>query len=378
MKLWPWQINSKYPMRAGILLLSLLCLQTACTTLDPRRVDIKLQKTMPKMKITSYTQALNNLGIMTEIYDTPQMKIMCKPLGDNTGSSMSTGYEIPRDITEMMKSTLNTIGGKVTFIPYDPSFMQNQMLTGYSSFGNKIIPDVVLTGGITEFDRGLMTRGENTDASLGGDFKGLPQDMPSTSVDLRYSAGKKWGLARITLDFNLLDFMTMAGIPKKNTVNTMEVRKALSEQELGISLFGQSFGGKGSIKKVQGRHAAIRLLVELSVIQLVGKHLKLPYWRLLGPDAQPDRYVMEQIANYYRYMNQSEIIAVVQGWLYLYGFDVEITAQMDKKTLKALQSVCKKYDPEKKKISFRDFTYIYLNIPITPETKRRMEMAGWR
>jgi hypothetical protein len=360
------------------LCVGLFVLQTGCTTLDPRKVDVKMKKTAPRMKITSYTQALGDLGIMTEIYDTPAMKIMCKPLGDQTGSSASTGYEIPRDITEMMKSTLNTIGGKVVYIPYDPGFMQNNQMTGYSAFGNKIVPDVVMTGGITEFDRGLETRGENSDGSFGADFSGLPQDMPSTAIDMRMSSSSKRGLARITLDFNLVDFIKMTGIPKINAMNTMEVRKAMSNRELGISLFGQSFGGKGSIKKVQGRHAAIRLLVEISVIQLVGKHLRLPYWRLLGPDAKPDRYVMEQIANYYRYMNQSEIVAVVQGWLYLYGNDLEVTAQLDEKTVAALQKVCPEFDVTKKMISFKEFTNVYMNIPISYETKRRMDMANWR
>lgn len=357
--------------------ISMIGLIPACASIDPREVDVELQESLPQMKVTSFTNALNDLGIMTDIYDTPSMKIMCKPLGDNTGSSSSTGYEIPRDITEMMKSTLNTIGGKVTFIPYDPSFIQNTVMTGYGALGNKALPDVVLSGGVTEFDRGLMTRGSNTDGSLGADFSGLPQDMPSTAVDMRLSAASKWGLARITLDFNLLDFNTMTGIPKINTVNSMEVRKALSNKEVGISLFGQSFGAKGSIKKVQGRHAAVRLLVETSVIQLVGRHLRLPYWRLLGSDAKPDRYVMEQIANYYRYMNRSEIIAVVQGWLYLYGHDVAVTAQLDEPTQKALKIVCKDIDLTNNEIGFKHFSHIYLNIPINAETKRRMEMAKW-
>ena len=46
------------------------------------------------------------------------------------------------------------------------------------------------------------------------------------------------GLARITLDFNLLDFQTMAGIPRMNTTNSMEVSKAMAEREIGITLFG--------------------------------------------------------------------------------------------------------------------------------------------
>jgi len=352
---------------------------TSCASLDPRQPQVDLPESKPYAKTTSYTQALNKLGMMTEIYGAPAFKIQSNPIGDNTGSSGSTGAEIPRDITEMMKSALNSIGGKVIYIPYDPSFIQNQVVTGYSNFHNKVIPDVVLTGGITEFDRGLEARSSNTDASLGYEFDGMPDNftLPSKAMELRYSQGAKSGLSRITLDFNMLDFQSMTGIPKMNTTNSMEVTKALNEQELGVSIFGQSFGGKGNVKKVQGRHAAVRLLVELSMIQLVGKHLRLPYWRLLGEDALPDAFVMEQMADYYQCLSKAEIVANVQEWLYLYGYEVSITGQLDAATRKALQQLGQHCDPAKPTLDFETFTYVYLNIPITADAKRRREIAAW-
>ena len=62
---------------------------------------------------------------------------------------------------------------------------------------------------------------------------------------VQYGGNAKAGLARITLDFNLLDFKRMIGIPKMNTTNSMEVGKALKGKELGVSIFGLSFGRKG-------------------------------------------------------------------------------------------------------------------------------------
>jgi lysozyme family protein len=290
---------------------------------------------------------------------------------------MSTGGEIPRDITEMMKSSLNSIGGNIVYIPYDPAFIQNQMVTGYSGFENKLIPDVILTGGITEFDRGLETRGENTDASLGGEIeKGVPSWLPSQNVGLKYGGADKAGLARISLDFNLIDFQTMSGISKMNTVNTMEVRKAVSGKELGISLFGQTFGLKGSIKKVQGRHAAVRLLVELSMIQIVGKHLVIPYWNLLGEEALPDKVVMKALAKYYYSLNDATAVASVQEWLYLYGYDVPQDGVIDASTQQALSELNQSFDAAAGKIGLDTFRNVYINIPITQETLGRRGMLA--
>jgi hypothetical protein len=346
----------------------------SCAGADPRKVDVELETTPPEAKVTSYTEALGQLGLMTEIYGTQVLKIQSNPIGDVTGTSMSTGGEIPRDITEMVKSSLNSIGGNVVFIPYDPAFIQNQMVTGYSNFENKVIPDVILSGGITEFDRGLVTRGENTDVSAGTEIKGVPEALPSGDVKLRYGGSGKQGLARITLDFNLLDFETMTGIPKMNTVNTMEVHKAVAGKELGISLFGQTFGLKGSVKKVQGRHDAVRLLVELSMIEIVGKHLALPYWRLLGDDARPDKVVMDAISRYYYSLTQPDVVASVQEWLYLYGYDVPISGVLDETTAAALKEVYPSFDPSTGVIDEDTFTYVYVNIPVDNQTLARRQM----
>ncbi len=350
----------------------------SCSTIDPREVDVELPETAPTAKITSYTEALPKLGLMTEIYSTDILRIQSNPIGDVTGASQSTGSEIPRDITEMIKTTLNSMGGNVLFIPYDPAFIQNQQVTGYSNFENKEIPEVVLSGGITEFDRGLTTRGENTDVSLEAEIKSLPGDfLPSKNVGLRYGDEGKAGVARITLDFNMLDFQTLAGIPKINAVNTMEVLKAVAGKELGISLFGQNFGFKGTVKRVQGRHHAVRLLVELSMMQVVGKYLAIPYWRLLGEDALPDPVVTAALSRAYASQEAADVTQMVKQWLFIYGYDLPLNGELDEKTKDALQTVDPDYDPSSDKISSDTFVKVYINIPITYEAgARQQEMVA--
>ena len=355
----------------------ILCISlAACATADPAKVDVTLPETAPIQKVTNFTQSLHNLGLMTEIYDTGSLKIQSNPIGDNTGTSGATGGEIPKDITEMIKSALNSIGGNVTYIPYDPSFIQNQMATGYSKFDNKLIPDVVVTGGITEFDRGLETRGSGTDVGADAEVP-IPIPLPSKQVSLDYSDSSKTGLARITLDFNLVDFRTLAGIPRMNTVNSMEVTKALSEKEFGVTLFGPTFGRKGSVKKVQGRHNAVRLLVEMSMIQVVGKNLVLPYWRLIGDDTQPDDVVLSQLKKSYYRMTEFQRIHNVQQWLYLHGFDITPNGSLDEKTIATLKQFKPTFVPQNNTIDIETFCDIYISIPIDEKTLgRRMALTN--
>lgn len=371
-------ITSNKKLYATCILLTASFLMS-CASIDPATVDIEIAKTHPIPKITSYTQALMDLGLMSEIYDTRTLKIQSIPIGDNTGSSFPTEGEMPKDISEMVKSALNSIGGNLIYIPYDPSFVQNQVVTGYSNFQNKLIPDVVISGGITEFDRGLETREANTDASSQIEYEGLPNYLPgmqkqvpypSKNLNLRFGGNGQIGLARITLDFNMLNFQTMSGIPRMTTVNSIEVQKGAKEKEWGISIFAQAFGRKGKIKKVQGRHAAIRLLVEISMIQMVGRQLIIPYWKLLGNDALPDRVVLDSASAFYHGLNQNQKIAFTQQQLFLHGYDIPINGSLDEESVVALQDFFKTDTPPDI-IDFDNFVKIWSSIPITKETLKR-------
>jgi lysozyme family protein len=322
-----------------------------------------MEKTAPEAKITSYTQALSDLGRMSEIFATGVVKVQCSDIADNTGTSMTTGGEIQKNITEIMKSTLNSMGGNIVFIEYDPSFIQNSMVSGYSNFEDKVIPDVVITGGITEFDRALESSESGTDVGANATFSGVPSWAPSNEVALNMGETGKSSKSRITLDFNMKDFRTLAGVPKMTATNSMEVNKALKQKELGITLFGPTFGLKGSIKKVQGRHEAVRLLVQLSMIQMVGKYTALPYWRLLGEGALPDPIVVESVtANYYS-LSPAFRIALAQQWLYVYGYDVELTGKIDAKTLAAMQKTTPGFQAGTQELSENDFVNLYINMP---------------
>ena len=357
---------------AVLLLLSCSIILVSCGGMDPRNVDVELEESAVEQKITSYTQALADLGLMTEIYSTGIVKIQSEDIADQTGTSSSTGGEIQRNITEIMKSTLNSIGGNVIFIEYNPSYIQNQMVTGYSSFDDKLIPDVVITGGITEFDRGLETRGEGTDAAAEYEISKAGSDLPSKKVGFDYSDGSKAGKARITLDFNMKDFQTLAGISRMNTVNSIEVNKAVREKELGITIFGPTFGMKGKIKKVQGRHEAVRLLVQASMIQMVGKYLVMPYWRLLGNDNEPDSIVTGSLERQFYTMSKIDQLVNIQEWLFLHGYDVDLTGFFDAKTEAALQQFKPGFNS--KSIDAQTFIDIYTSIPLNNVTLARRNM----
>ena len=329
--------------RSFLLIPFLAIYLTSCSKIDPREVDVELPTDMPEIKETSFDKPLADLGKMSQVYG-KRVLIQGKDITDMTGLSQYGFGEIPRDITEMTKSALNAIGGNVVYIPYNPVFINNQVVTGYSNFQGKLIPDIVLSGGITEFDRGLETRGRNTDFGVTTKpFNVNESWVPGDYISVDYGQGDKDSLARITLDFNLLDFKTMSGVSRMQTVNTINVYKALAEKELGFTIFGPTFGLKGTVKKVQGRHAAIRLLVQTSVLQIIGKYLYLPYWKLI-PNMPADPVVLERIRDDYRNLNDQDKVAEIQTILYLKGHNISVDGHYDARTQDALVSQRPGYD----------------------------------
>ncbi len=333
--------------RVLLLLIPLVALVlTSCAKIDPRQVDVDLPADMPEIKETSFDKPLADLGQMSQVYG-KRAFIQGKDITDLTGLSQYGFGEIPRDITEMTKSALNAIGGNVVYIPYNPVFINNQVVTGYSNFQGKLIPDIVLSGGITEFDRGLKTHSSNTDFGVTTrPFNVNESWVPGDTISVDWGYGDKDSVARITLDFNLLDFRTMSGVARMQTVNSINVYKALAEKELGFTIFGPSFGLKGTVKKVQGRHAAIRLLVQTSVLQIVGKYLYLPYWKLV-PGMQPDAVVIERIRQDYRALSDQDKIAEIQTCLYLKGHNLSVDGRMNPQTREALSSFKPDWDPSR-------------------------------
>ncbi|MFN3920586.1 MAG: DUF4384 domain-containing protein, partial [Methylohalobius sp.] len=142
--------------------------------LNPQNVDRDLNANLPEVKTTIFSEAIRGLGRMNIIYGRGELRVMAKPIVDQTGTSLPTQGEIPQDISEMVKSSLNGIGGNILYVPYDPEFMLNTAQTGYSQWGEKLLPNIVLVGGLTEFDRGLVTKEKNLNLSGTAEELGVP------------------------------------------------------------------------------------------------------------------------------------------------------------------------------------------------------------
>ena len=109
------------------------------------------------------------------------------------------------------------------------------------------------------------------------------------------------------------------------------------------------------------------------MMQVVGKYLAIPYWRLLGDDALPDPVVTDALARAYASQEDEGVTKMVKNWLFIYGHDVPLNGELDEKTKTALASVDENFDPSDSKISSDTFVKVYLNMPISYEAGARQQ-----
>ena len=264
-------MTTKTLLRWGALALAAATLAGCASTENALKDANKLMeereagKLLPVTNLSPYAQALGRFGRMLEIYKEgdPVIYMQTRSILDATNlSSPLAGAEIPGDITEMVRTAVNRIGARVVYVPYHPDYLVSQAQLG-AKFG-VTMPDFLITGALTEFDRAIAGAGRVNSAGIEfgkGDGKvTLGADVKRTAI---YSA--------LALDLNLVSFATQQMVPQIQASNVVKVLNFSSEDNASLGFYGDAFGFKMEGKYLQGRHSAIRTLVDLSVLELIGK-----------------------------------------------------------------------------------------------------------
>lgn len=352
--------------RAG--LLAALTILGGCASMDKAVSDTQKlyaeseqRKLKPAANLNDYSLALQRFGQMLQIYKQgdPTIYVQTRDIRDATNLSHPlVGAEIPGEITEMVRTAINRIGPNVVYIPFYPDYLVAQAQMG-AQFG-VTMPNYVITGALTEFDRALSGAGRSNNLSL--NF-GKGRGETDAGADWKRTAI----LSSLGLDLNLVNFGTNQMMPQMQAANVMKVWNFSKETNASLGFYGDSFGFKLEGKYLQGRHSAIRTLVDLSVLELLGKATNTPYWRSI-PGAQPDPVVVGNVRNTFNSMEQPMKIAMIQVMLQKYGQPVQINQQLDEATVQAIRNVYTTHFPQfgdrVDVLTWEGFEPLFFNVPM--------------
>lgn len=267
---------------AASLVLTLLGGLGGCKTLSDTRTPVlkeyeaRRQGTMLPVKrvVTDFDKPLRCMDELLETYGAAA-SVLVEDLNDKTG-------KVPAGTTEMFISAMSQMTRRSHAIRTmafgdDVKNLSTYMLqsNSLSAFQADLIPTYTIRGSITQFDDSLAKKTADAGLTLGiasKDFLGVGASR-STSINM------------LALDLTVVrasDFTIVPGVNSRNSAAILQEGDGI-DGEAAFSKLGVNY--MTSFSKSDGKTVAVRNLVELSAIELIGKLTKVPYWKCLGVDS---------------------------------------------------------------------------------------------
>ena len=161
---------------------------------------------------------------------------------------------------------------------------------------NTKVPDYYIRGAVTQLDDNAVR-----------ESKGAGLALPF--LDIGFSKEQSFDL--ISMDMSVGDASTRRIIPETNTSNTMIITKGGRSGEAGgkISKMGLSFSK--DLSRTEGVGAAYRTLIELGLIEALGKFTRVPYWKCLDIETTNPE-LLDQVREWYDVATDKERLVFIQ------------------------------------------------------------------
>lgn len=353
-----------------LILITLCTLLTSCALVDwfagktsdqeIKEMDHKIAKSMTK-KTTIYDSALHRFGRMLEAYNIKQIRVQSKLISNQTAEK-----GLPDNVSRMLISSVDKIGKQVIYVPYDPNYIINEANTGGTI--HRALPKIVIAGGITEFDKGLIEKNRELKSEVSiqkGDFG----SNYSHDGGAGYQSGSS--VSRITLDLQLMDYKSQAYLSGIQASNSINIRKTKLGWGIGYFFQGSGMSFQYSLKKKQGKYHALRLLVELSVLEIMGKYFDVPYWKCID-GMEADKAMISRLHDEFSELQTNQQYSYLKEYLFLHGitgFNRNLNV-MTATELAKLEQVKQQYHCNNNSDLF---IKLWENIPISAAIKRNRD-----
>lgn len=252
-------------------------------------------KTPAVKTITSFTQALRCMDELFLANGKQGIVITSAGIPDATGKAHAGDKEMM--ISAISKMTLKSNAFEFIDLTAGQSGEGDLMkLFELKGGGGTKVPDYYIRGAVTQLD-------DNTVRESKGAGLALPFFDFGTSKDKSYDL--------ISMDMSIGDAMTRRILPETNTSNTMVITKSGRSGEAGAKIDKMGLSFNKDLSRSEGVGATYRTLIELGLIEALGKFTRVPYWKCLDIDsANPD--LMDQVREWYDVASPQDRITFIQ------------------------------------------------------------------
>ncbi|MDD5176405.1 MAG: DUF4384 domain-containing protein [Sterolibacterium sp.] len=167
----------------------------------------------------------------------------------------------------------------------------------FNSIGDKgrNNPDYYIRGGITSLDDNAVRKNKGAGFSL-------------PFLDFGYSKDESYDV--MTMDMSIGEVSSRRILPETSTSNTMVITKGGKSGEGGgrLGKIGLSFNL--DLSRSEGTGASARTLLELGLIETLGKFTQVPYWRCLDTDLTNPLIRNQALENYETLTDKERILFI--------------------------------------------------------------------
>ncbi len=162
--------------------------------------------------------------------------------------------------------------------------------------GNTKIPDYYIRGAVTQLDDNAVR-----------ESKGFGIALPF--LDMGYSKDQSFDL--ISMDMSVGDATSRRILPETNTSNTMIITKGGRSGEAGGKVVKMGLSFNKDLSRSEGVGATYRTLIELGLIEALGKFTRVPYWKCLDIESTNPE-LLDQVREWYDVASDKEKLLFIQ------------------------------------------------------------------
>ena len=274
-------------LRAVLLALSVTIAASGCSTVSSS-LDVKAKtvretdkaktgpEAAPHRSITGFSSALRCMDNMLIDYGVRDVSMLVEEIADQT-KKVNAGT---RDMLITAVSDMTRRSRAVRLIAFGKD------ATNVISFLQSAQRAERLPGdpAVRHQGLGVAVRRERDPQPEGRRRRGSRRSSTSASRAMRRPPMLGLDLSVLTTD----DMAVMPGVTSRNSVVILKQGKGL-DGDAAYHKFGISYSM--NLNKAEGQTQALRGLVELAVIELIGKLTKVPYWTCLGGDPKTNEEI---------------------------------------------------------------------------------------
>lgn len=256
---------------------------------------IKAPEEAPRRTITNFSSALrcmDNLMISYGVYD---VSMLVEDIRDST-DNVKVGA---KDMLISAISEMTRRSHAIRLIAYgnDSGNLVSFLATANQTTPYAVIPQYDIRGSISQLDQSVAAKDIAAGLNISEVGIGGAQTANASVMALDLAV------------INTKDYSVIPGVVSKNTIVIFKEGKGV-DSDASIGKFGVNFSM--NLTRSEGDAQALRNLIELASVELVGKLTKTPYWSCLGIDPEKIEIQNELHDWYYNLVADQQIVQYFQ------------------------------------------------------------------